>query len=429
MMLTAYHSTMAERQLTLEGAIKLAQEHSYSIKSSWYDSLSADYDLASAKSLRFPTLSLNSVSYYIDPLQEFELSIPGVPPLSKDIGTHENYQTDLKLSLPLYAGGRITSQVKMQKETAQAKSYDLQAERLKVAYLVRKAYFGWMMAQAMQSSAEASLERVLVIRQDVENLHTNGLADSSDLLEAEMALQKVLQGLDEKKTANLNSMSLLYRLMGLVESESISPQELPVPESTTYQNQTLSIESIKRPEIDAMQSKVKASNFAVNLSAASYLPNLSGYGGYCFGKPNRDMFNGTWNDNFIVGLNLNWELGFGGKVKNNSSSAKSLASSALMAKRDLEESFLLGAKVALENLKLAYQTYRVSQREYQISLSQFRLAKEKESAGQISVNRLLELEGDLTVMEQLYYVSKINYFVAETEYLYAIGSPKIYGGF
>ncbi len=101
----------------------------------------------------------------------------------------------------------------------------------------------------------------------------------------------------------------------------------------------------------------------------------------------------------------------------------------MAARDDLAETLALQAKIALENLRQAYDNYTISGRQYDIAEKQYRIGFEKQRAGSISLNRLLELESDLTSIEQMYKASKINYFLSETEYLYAIGSPRIYGGF
>lgn len=89
---------------------------------------------------------------------------------------------------------------------------------------------------------------------------------------------------------------------------------------------------------------------------------------------------------------------------------------------------MLQVKVGLANLKYAYRAFAISQEEYDISKRKFRLAKEKQKAGYMSVNRLLELEAELTATEQLYHASEINYYIKQNEYLYTLGSPGIYGG-
>jgi outer membrane protein len=415
----------AQMALTLEEAIRLSNDNSQIVKSAIYDSLSAISDLEAAKAQRFPTASLNATSYYINKLQSAALPFPGV---KLTIGTHDNYQADLRVNLPLYTGGRISSQIGMQEAVTQSRGSSLAAQRLNNVYLTRKAYLGVLAAAAIEASTDASLERLKVIREDVQNLYNSGMADSTDLLDTELALERGTQGRDEKSTAVNNAKAFLARLTGLTNSDSlILSDSIPIPNFSNYENQRPA--DIERPELEALTQKTRAVKYSIGLSRAGYLPNLSGYGGYSVGRPNRNFFKNVWNDYWTAGLNLYWEFNLGGRAIRNVSSATQAANSAQMAKADLEQTLILQANMALANLKLAYNNFTVSGREFKIANRQYQLGFGKQQAGNFSVNRLLELETDLTSMEQLYKASMINYYISETEYLYAIGSPRIFGGF
>jgi outer membrane protein len=414
-----------QKALTLEEAIRLSNDNSQIVKSALYDSLSAISDLEAARAQRFPTASLNATSYYINKLQSAALPFPGV---KLTIGTHDNYQADLRLNLPLYTGGRISNQIGMQEAVSQSRGSSLAAQRLNNVYLTRKAYFGVLAAAAVEASTNASLERLKVIRGDVQNLYNSGMADSTDLLNAELAWERGAQGQDEKSTAVKNSKAFLARLTGLVIGDSlILTDSIPIPNFGEYENKQPA--NINRPELEALSQKARAAKYSIGVSRAGYLPSLSGYGGYSVGRPNKNFFKNVWNDYWTAGLNLYWEFNLGGRAIRNVSSASQAANSVQMAKADLEQTLILQANIAFENMKLAYNNFNISGREFKIANRQYQLGLGKQKAGNLSVNRLLELESDLTSMEQLYRASMINYYISETEYLYAIGSPRIFGGF
>lgn len=414
-----------QTQLTLDEAIRLSQEHSNIIQSAKADSLAAIYDYKTAAAQRYPTLSLSAASFYIDEVQKIDL-----PLNSMEVGSHENYQADFRLAFPLYTGGRISSQVKTQRELAGARAANLQAERLKDAYQARKAYLAVMAAQAILSSAQASLERVKTINRDVQNLYSAGLADSVDLLDAESSFQRAQQNRNEKLSSLNNVTANLARMLGWgFDSKIVPADSAPTPDYFQYENAIPDSQSIARAELDALERRARAARFAVGVNRAGYFPSLSAFGGYSIGKPNRDVFNNTWNDYFSVGLNLNWEFNLGGRTRLSELSARQTANSLQLTARDLRESLQLGAQVALENLHLAYNSFVITGQQYEIAQRQYRLARERQKAGRLSINRLVELESDLTVTEQLYQSSLINYYLSETEYLYSLGSPGIFGGF
>ena len=414
----------AQTPLSLQEAIRLSGDHSYGVKAAYSDSLSARYDLGAARALRYPTASLAATSFYINNLQTVALPFNN----SLTVGTHENYQADFRLTLPLWTGGRIGNQIDIQKAQAEARGANLEAARLANAYNTRKAYLGLLAAQSLSKAAAASAERVKLIGEDTQNRYGSGLADSVDLLNSDLAIQRALEAVDQRTTAESNARSLLARLVGVPAESIANLDELLSPDIQIYQSNRPIKDSIERPELRIQDSRVKAASFVVSLNQANYFPTLSGFGGYSVGKPNKNMLESKWNDYWTAGLSLNWDFNFGNKTGLNVSSARQAARSAQEVNQDLKESIYLQANTAYDNLLLAFRSYESSRKEFEIAGRQYALGKQKEQAGGLSLFRLLELEADLSSSEELFRVSTINYYLSETEYLYAIGSSRIYGG-
>jgi outer membrane protein len=413
----------AQPPLSVEEAIRLSGEHSFNVAAARSDSMGAYYDLSAAQTLRYPTATLAASSYYINKLQSVNL-----PFESLTLGIHYNYQADFRLSLPLWTGGRIGGQIDVQSALANARGGNLGAVRLANAYNTRQAFLRLLAANALARASDASLARVKLIGEDAQSRYTNGIADSVDLLETDLALQRAIQAQDEKATASGNARAFLGHLVGLPPDSVIIVDSIPIPDIQIYQNQHPTKEIIDRPELRVQESRIRAANFTVSLSKANYFPTLNGFGGYSVGKPNKDMFQNKWNDYWTAGLNLNWDFNIGNKTGKTISSARQAANSAKAMKADLEDTFLLQANTAYDNLHLAWRSYGISQKQFEIAQKEYALGKQQQQAGNLSLYRLLELEADLTSSEQMFRVSTINYYIAETEYLYAIGSPRIYGG-
>ncbi len=411
--------------LSLDQAIAQALEHSYTVKSAAHDSTGARRQLQSAQADRFPTLSLDAVSFAVNKLQSFNVPVPGGP--SIELGSKETYQADFKLSVPLFTGGKITGNIDRYHAITDAARATVETRRLETGYQTRRAYLGLMLADVSLKSMQASRKRLDIIKTDIQNLFANGLADSTDILETELAYQKILLQSDYQTTARTNAAAALNKLLGNSESDNIVLSETlhdpkPAVSSTTTE------EKINRPELTALRANMAAAQNVSRLATADYYPNLSAYGGYSVGKPNKDLFNKTWNDYFSVGLALNWSFNLGGKKLHNKSAADQTVHSIEMTLNETEDAFTLMAKTARERLQYAQSAYNISAKEYDIAKRQYTLAQKQQKAGKMSVNRLLEKEEDLRVAEQAYEASKINYYLAQTDHYFAVGSDKIYGG-
>lgn len=417
--------SFAEVTLGLSDTVERALAHSYQIQTAQYDSASADNNVRAAKAERFPTLSLNASSFYVDEIQTIDIPIPLADEM--EIGAKENYQADFKLMVPLFTGGKIADGIDLQRATLAAQTAGLNATRTAIAYQSRDAYLRLMVADGLLRSAEASVDRVIIIRNDVRNLHASGLADSVDLLDAELAYQKGLYQFEVQNTARINAALALARLIGLEnETDFTLTEEIPPPRESTYAE--ITVDDIQRQELAVYDCRIRAAEHGVRLNNAAYYPTLAAFGGYSVGKPNKDMFGNEWNDYFTAGLNLNWSFNLGNKPGKSTNAARQKVYSEQMARRDFEESLLLQANAALENIRHAYQVFIISEKELAIAREKYRLGRERQLAGRMAVSRLLELEQELTASEQMSRVAKITYYLSENALLYALGSPRLFGG-
>jgi len=414
--------------LSLEDAIKMAIDHNFGVKAAAHDSAAAVSKLHEAQADRYPVLSLAAKTFYVSSLQKLALQLPAtlhVPQM--ELGSHDNYQADFTLSMPLYTGGRLSHRIALETENASAGSEQLATQKLAAAYQCRRQYLNLVAAQAVTAAAKASLERLTLIRKDVQNMYDNGMADSLDILDAAQAIKKGTQLVDEQETARQNSERQLAQSIGISNADGISiVSETPSPRQPEYGMP--SIADITRPEVTRLDHIIAAADNAAALSSAAYFPTISAFGGYSVGMPNKDMFGKTWNDYFSAGLALNWDFNFGGKTGRSVATARQSASSARLSKAKLQDDLLMQSSVARNNLTLAYNSYRTAAEEFDIAQRKFNIARQKQREGNLSLNRLLEQEADLTATEEQYRAAVIRYFLAESDYFYAIGSTRLYGG-
>lgn len=419
---TAIPSAQAT-DLSLRDAIARALAHGYGIQSAVADSSAAANRYRAARTLRFPTLSLDARAFCVSDVPEMTLMSR-----TMELGSKENYQADFKLSLPLYTGGRLTHSIAAARQTSLAESSRLEAERMAVAAQVRRAYFNLMLASSAVDIAAASRQRLTIIGSTVQDFYDNGLADSIDILDAQAAVVKAGRAADQAATGRRNAAVSLATLIGTPDDTALTPTE-PLSYGELPDVETLTIPAdIPRPELKRLDHIIAASDQTAALALVEYVPTLAGFGGYSVGKPNKDMFNKTWNDYFSAGLSLTWDLNLGGKTARNASAARQAARSARLTRQSLQEAMTTQAVTALNNLKQAYATLGTAAAEHDIAGRKFNLARQRHKAGELTVNRLLEMELELTVSEQQNRSAVIQYYQAWTEYLYALGSSDIYGG-
>jgi outer membrane protein TolC len=413
-----------ERSLTLVEALRLAEANAFQVKAAEHDSLAAHYGLRAAKDAWFPTFAItgNAIGFHPqDPMSLGPIEIPS--------DWNELYATNFRLNYPIYTGGRRTNDVRRQRASLGAASSQVSAARLGNAYQSRKAYIGLLIADRMVDAANASLERVSVIRKHVENLFSAGMADSIDILEAEISVQGANRLLEEAQGERRNASSALARLLGLQTDETIvAIDAVPDPEPPRAEAPEAA-DIAGRPELSAAERQIESARYEQSIVKAGFLPVLNGMGGYVLVKPKIGERPTDWQENWWLGVSLSWDLNLGGQEFSQSDQALERVRSLEMTRKDLEESLLLQARLAWNNIGETYRVYTIRRNEYDLASRRFALAVDVQKAGQMTVNRLLELEADLTQTQQQFEAARLQYHAAVTDYLYAVGSDAIREGF
>jgi outer membrane protein TolC len=332
--------------------------------------------------------------------------------------------------LPIFTGGKISGSTRLQRENLLASGNDLEARRLETAYRTRRAYLQLLLTEHLLRSAESSAERVDIILGNTINLMNAGLADSLDILEARLAQTQAELAVSERQVARDNVTATLAQLLGLDEkTEIVASDSVAIPESLSDFCRPPELSRIERPELAGLNRQAAAAMATAQVVGAGLFPDLAGYLGYSVGKPNRDMFDKTWNDYFSVGATLTWNLNLGGQTIRERSAAVEKARSIQMAQRLLQEKLDLQARTAYNDAQRALQTLRSRETEVELARDKYRLGQNKREAGTLTVNRLLELEQELAAAEQLLEAAKVDCHLAITDYWYAIGSARTFGRF
>jgi len=416
-------STPVARELTLPQALQLAREHSNLVKQAEAEQAAATEALGSARASRLPTLEAAATASYADEIASLDIETP-LGAISRKIGSKERYQTDLRLVMPLFTGGRIGGAVNSAGAWLRYREALAATTTDRVFYLARVAFLSVVAADRTVEAAKTSRQRADVICRDIQSLYDAGAADSVDLLEVDLTVTDAIFRLDEARHNRREAEIGLAQLLGLPLSESLQPAiTVPTPsppDSTAY--------PLIRPELAAAEAAVDLGQAQVQLATAGYFPSLSVFGGYSYGKPNIDQFNNTWNDYFSVGGQLTWSFNLGRQTSHNVRRAQHAFRAARHGRDDVAEQLTREERLADENLRLAFDRYVTAKRRHEITAANYRLAGARHHEGVLSSNRLLEIETALTEAEATLATAEAGFFIAQSTWYYAIGSDKLTKG-
>lgn len=416
------------RDLSLADALKLAEEHSASLQISEAQQMAAEARLAAAKAERLPTLSASLSTSYISDLSKIEFDIPMITTPPKEIGTHEHYQADFTLSLPVFAGGRIGQAIK----SGEAKTTQLEAVREQVRdqvlYATRSLYFSLVQAEEQVKLAQASMDRTKVIQKDVQAKYDAGVVDSLAMIDVALARERIDFQIQQAKSASLQVSIQLARLVGWA-GESVTPTLNTNDMPKTYPfNDELKTDTDQLPSVRAERANVDFSTSEFKRARAEYWPTVSIFAGYSYGKPNIDQFGGDWSDYYTVGAKLGWSFNLGDRIGKTSRAQKHAVDISRTALRDQEEASREQISLAHSQMILALKKMMSASKELELGQRNYELASTQHRAGAISTNRLLEIEAELTAFEIQKTSSEVALQIAISKYYWAIGSDKLAEG-
>lgn len=229
--------------------------------------------------------------------------------------TRNIWAGSVMVTQPVFMGGAIVALNRLADINEEMATNSSDLRRQGVLYSTDQAYWQVVSLKHKKRLAEGYLELVKKFDHDVQRMIDEGVATRSDGLsvsvkvnEAEMALQKVDDGL-------VLSKMLLCQMIGLPLKEDITlvdedSENLSV---VTLQPQLAVEQAIEnRPELKVLGNTVDMTRQVTNILKAGNLPQVAVVGGYSVSNPNvlngfEKKFGGLWNVGVLVRVPLwNW---------------------------------------------------------------------------------------------------------------------------
>lgn len=219
------------------------------------------------------------------------------------------------LTQPVFMGGSIVALNRLADINEKMAKNSIDAKEQATIYATDKAYWQVVSLRHKQRLAQAYLDLVKKLDENVHKMIDEGVATRSDGLsvdvkvnEAEMTLTKVNDGL-------VLSRMLLCQTIGLPVNEQIilTEEEAESVADVTLTPQLDIAQAMEnRPELKQLENMADMSLQATNILKAGNLPMVALAGGYAISNPNvmngfQKNFRGFWNVGVVVRVPIwNW---------------------------------------------------------------------------------------------------------------------------
>lgn len=332
----------AQEILTLEECYELAQEN--------YP-LARQLTLLEEKTARelevigkdyLPKIDLNAKATYQSDVIEIPLQTPqGIEAVDKD-----QYRATVDVEQLIFNGGKLEARRQLKEAELQAQKQEVKVNLYQVKKRINRYYFASLQLREqmdlLHSKQEALAERIGELESAVK--YGAALPASENTLKAEML--KIDQQKDEVQ-ARLHTAQKSLSAYIAIPVDTATVLELPA------QDRLLSAEG-SRPENEFFSLKAEELDQNKDLLSKSLYPNIYGFAQGGYGKPGYNMLDNSFQDFYMVGVKLNWNIFDWGKVKEQKRSLD-VSKDLLAAER---ETFNFNNNVELEEAQMKIRQFQ-----------------------------------------------------------------------
>ena len=221
--------------LTLDSCYFLAKQNYPLIKQRLLIEKTNEYTIDNISKGFLPQINFAGQATYQSDVTQFPKAIPGVPVLTKD-----QYRIYAEVNQPIYDGGVIREQRKLQEASAVVDQQKLEVELYKLKDRINQLFFGVLLVQEQQKQNELMKNDIVHGLDKINAAIANGTAlkSSADVLKAE------LLNADEQTVELQANKKAFTRMLGLFIDRQLDSNTVFItpPGITLEQN-------IRRPEL------------------------------------------------------------------------------------------------------------------------------------------------------------------------------------
>ena len=208
---------------------------------------------------------------------QFNPDALGVAPTGLDQpGSYHNFGTKLQLEIPIWNGGEIRGRLDQARAMLEAAQSGNVMAGQKLTFAVLQAYDGVIAANTgIEMADKARLAAASYVKTS-RSLLARGVLVRSDLLSADVYLEKAEVAVESARNAQANALDNLAMLIGWPEGKTLTvagpvQPTLPAAPLASLQGDAMA----QNAGIVALRHQVKAAQDGISVARAAYLPHVN----------------------------------------------------------------------------------------------------------------------------------------------------------
>jgi outer membrane protein TolC len=353
----------------------------------------------------FPSLNAQGTDTLAEKLfvLEFPSFVPGEPPQRIKVDFTKDYQLAFSLSLPLYAGGRLTSGYRQANYNLGATRESIRLSRHETVFQVKQAFYGTLLAREFVTVGEESLSLAEGFLKNVRNLYDVGMASKLDLLQAEVRVANLKPQLIRAKNRLAVSLLGLKIAVGIdLETPVRVEGDLAFAPLEADAESAVADALAHRPEILQLDYQSRMAGEMLKMARAAHLPTLAVGGAYNLWADRFSLNRGTWQNFYAVNLVLSFPIFNGFETQARIAQSKAALREIEWNRKGLGETVKFEVRQAVLNYEQARETLLSQEKNVEQALEAVRIAELNYSEG-------LATNLDVTTTQLALTQARVNY--------------------
>lgn len=398
-------------ELSLDDSIKMALQNNSAIKLANMARDSAALSIDVAKGANGPSIAYTHTDWRG---KSYSSGIPS---------TATAFDNEVALSMDLYTGGKVESQIAASKLGYKVADLDVEESKQQIKLNATTTYFTILQTQNAVQVDQETVNQMAVHLGNVQAQYAVGTVAKTDVLASQVALANDQQILTIAENAYDVAVASFNNVVGLPLST-----DLVLKDNLSHEKYTMSFaDSIKyamlhRPGITQAEYNIEIAKESVKTAKAGQLPTIAATVAETWSA---DKLPGMDNNGWSVGLAATWTPFDSGVTNAKIKEANSAVSTSIETAKQTKDTIELAVRTAYLGMIEADKRINTSQVTVDQAQENLKIAEVRYSAGVGTNTDVIDAQVALTTAKMNYIQALYDYNTGKANLYKAMGTPVI----
>ncbi|PRX43830.1 TolC family protein [Salegentibacter salegens] len=296
--------TPAQEVLTLEECYALVEKNYPLATKAKLLEEKANFDIKVLEKDRLPKLDINAQATYQSDVIEFPGDIPNA---NFETPNKDQYRATMDANQLIYNGGSIAARASLKNAEMKTLQQEVAVNLYELKGRINKNYFNVLLFQEQINLLQSKMEQLEARVKEVESGVKYGavLASSQQVLQAEIL--KLEQQVTEADFTRIKALNHLSQLLAtnLNERTNLVKPNIFINVTNDSDRPEVKLFELQQQQLETSKTVIEKANY----------PKLLGFAQAGYGNPGLNMLENSFEDFYMVGLKVNWNIFDWGKTK------------------------------------------------------------------------------------------------------------------